>query len=184
MTHNPGICCNSGHIDEETRSLRAKGDALAEAVRDLFDLLGLWDGSETILRSYDYPGVIELSDWEYVRMLWQSRHCKGCESFRRPSTGPAPLDLAAELQECRERLYDLCPLPAPARLDGAPARLTLAPADRHASPLTHTPHPEEDRRVPLTGEGGVMFMPWRPLPLPAPLRITLEAYEDSEECRA
>jgi hypothetical protein len=184
MTGNPGTCCNSGHIDEETRSLLAKGDALAEAVRDLFDLLGLWDGSETILRSYDYPGVIELTDWEYVRMLWQSRHCKGCESFRRPAAGPAPIDLAAELQECRERLSDLCPLPSPSRPRTDTASLTLAPANHHAKPILHVPHPEEGRRVPLAGEGGVMLMPWRPLPLPAPLRITLEAYEDSEECRA
>ena len=184
MDRNPGICCNSGHIDEETRRLLACGDAMAEAIRDLFELLGFFDEREAVLKAYDYPGVIERTDWEYSRSLWQSAHCGGCESFKRPSTGPAPLDLAAELLECRSRLYDLCPLPAPARLDGAPARLTLAPADRHASPLTHTPHPEEDRRVPLAGEGGLMFMPWRLLPLPAPLRITLEAYEDSEECRA
>ena len=184
MTGNPGTCCNSGHIDEETRSLLAKGDALAEAVRDLFELLGFFDKNEVVQKAYEYPGVIELSDWEYVRMLWQSRHCKGCESFRRPTAGPAPVDLAAELQECRERLYDLCPLPSPSRLDTGTASLILAPANRHAKPILHVPHPEDDRRVPLSGEGGVMFMPWRSLPLPAPLRITLEAYEDSEGCRA
>lgn len=169
----PGACCSSDHVDEETRDLLFVGDRLAELLEEVDDMIP----EETDMSS-------ALSDWSFVRGAWKAKNCPGCSDFNRPAARPAPVDLAAELQECRERLYDLCPLPSPSRHDTEAASLILAPANRHAKPILHVPHPEDDRRVPLAGEGGVMFMPWRPLPLPAQLRITLEAYEDSEECRA
>ena len=169
----PGRCCSSDHIDEETRDLLFVGDRLAELLEEVDDMIPeITDMS------------VALSDWSFVRGAWKANNCPGCSDFNRPAAGPAPVDLAAELQECRERLYDLCPLPTPARLDGAPARLTLAPAAHAATPILHTPHPHRPPRHVLEEVGGFIFHNDRPIPLPSPLRITLEAYEDSEECRA
>lgn len=181
MFQFPGACCNSEHVDVETRDLLYLSEELVSWVR--FNLVLEWLDDEA-------QGLFE--NLEFAVSAWKAKNCPACTYFNRPALTAPPAALATELEEARRLLYDLCPLPAAARLDGAPARYTHDPADRHASTVLHTPHPDEDS-ITLAGMGGELIYRHpvddladiiahsRPVPLPAPLRLMLEEWEDSKD---